>query len=497
MNAVIDLHRMAFGPRPGDLDAWNALSGDDNARHLAYVEQQLHPETIDDSAVDQRLTAFPSLKKSQEALWRDYYAAGGGDHTVYQRPLRETILATFVRAVHSRRQLLEVLADFWHNHFNVFAFPWEAAAVWPYYDREVIRGHVLGNFRAMLEAVASSTAMLYYLDNIRSTDAGPNENFARELFELHTLGATNYLGVRGQEEVPKDSRGRPTAYVDNDVYEAARAFTGWTTENGRFVYRAEWHDRFQKQVLGLAMGPDRPDLQDGRDVLDAVAHHPGTARHIAEKLCRRLIADRPPAAVIENAAAVFLDRWEAPDQLRQVVRAILRSDEYRATWGEKSKRPFETAVALLRATDGDLPFTPDDSLTNDFLWLYRQTGHELFARQTPDGYPDTREAWNDIGSRATTWRLIGWLMEQKAGERYLVDAAARTPDGVRSAADIADFWILRLLGRPMEDKERREIVRFMAQGYQGDLDLPLNEETRSRLQSMVALIAMSPAFSWR
>src|SRR5690606_2214012 len=147
------------------------------------------------------------------------------------------------------------------------------------------------------------------------------------LFELHTLGAENYIGVRRQDEVPRDTDGEPVAYVDDDVYESTRAFTGWGVnfDTGAFEYFPDRHDRFQKYVLGRFLRVDQPSLKDGTDVLDAVAYHPGTARHISRKLCRRLIADDPPQRVVEEAAGVFLAHRDSPDQLRQVVRAILRS----------------------------------------------------------------------------------------------------------------------------------------------------------------------------
>src|SRR5262249_35482846 len=148
------------------------------------------------------------------------------------QPLRDVRDAAFIRAVYSQRQLNEVLADFWHNHFSVYAWDYSfASSTWASYDRDVIRGHMLGNFRQMLEAVATSPAMLYYLNNYVNQVAGTNENYGRELFELHTMGTENYAGVVDPFSVPKIG-GTATQYCDNDVYETARCFTGWRVNDG-------------------------------------------------------------------------------------------------------------------------------------------------------------------------------------------------------------------------------------------------------------------------
>ncbi|HXQ33957.1 MAG TPA: DUF1800 family protein, partial [Anaerolineales bacterium] len=301
---IIALNRMAFGPRPGDIEAFNALGSTDNERLHAYVTRQLNPESIDDSEFESRYNAagFETLHKTQDELYSDHIANNQYDPNNdeywqwYSKPAYELIDATFLRAVYSKKQLVEVLADFWHNHFNVYSWQDDGVPLLVSYNRDVLRAHMFGNFRQMLEAVATHPSMLYYLNQNNSSDAGPNENFARELFELHTLGAENYLGVMDPAQVQKDANGIAIGYVDNDVYEAARALTGWRVDDdiheyedgvektGRFIYYQPWHDRFNKLILGRYFPPDRPDMQDGRDVLDLLANHPGTARHISRKL---------------------------------------------------------------------------------------------------------------------------------------------------------------------------------------------------------------------
>jgi len=497
--AVIALSRMGFGPAPGDLERFDALGMTDTARLEAHVEEQLHPEGIPDPDLEARLAAagFTTLDKSASQLWADHVAAKP-EWKVRIQPLLEVERATFLRALHSRCQLREVLADFWHNHFNVYAWDYYAAATWAAWDRDVIRAHLLGNFRDMLQAVATAPAMLHYLNNDINTNAGPNENWARELLELHTLGAENYLGVRLQSEVPVDGEGIPVAYVDADVYETTRCFTGWTfdRETGEFLYREDWHDRFQKNVLGLFLPADQAPLADGNAVLDRVASHPGTARHIAGKLCRRLIADDPPEEVVAAAARVFLEQREAPDQLRQVVRSILLSEAFRSTWGRKVKRPFEVVVGAMRAAGVSPRFSLDESVTDHFLWTFDRAGQALFSHRAPDGYPDMAGDWLSTGTLVMTWRTVNWILATDDDDDVrLFDVEAGIPEELRSPAGLAEYWIGRVLGRPGDPGMRREVVDFLALGRNPEIPLDLGDEgVAERVRNAVALIAMSPGF---
>jgi uncharacterized protein (DUF1800 family) len=501
--AVIAFNRMGFGPRPGDLTAFNSLGSTTNERFEAYVEQQLDPAGIDDSACDAKIAAasFTTLNKSQAQLWQDHVESHPS-WSERMRPFYEIERMAFLRAVHSKRQLVEVLADFWFNHFNVYGYEYWIGPLWVHWDRDVIRANMLGNFRQMLEDVAKSPCMLYYLDNYTSSNAGPNENWARELFELHTLGAENYLGVRRQVDVAVDGMGRPIGYVDDDVFEATRCFTGWSFDfdTGLFEYQSDRHDRFQKTVLGTYMPPNQAPLADGRDVLDALAEHPGTARHIARKLCQRLISDDPPQNVVDQAALVFETAKNDPDQLSQVVRTILLSDEFRNTWGQKIKRPFEVVVSAMRAAGANFSFRLDDHESDDLLWMYDQTGQPLFSWRAPNGYSDIKEDWQSAMPRVQLWRLCNWLVDvENDSDIYLMDVVAKTPGSVRTANEIADYWINRILLRPMPAADRARVVEFMAQGFNPDFDLPVDSDrdTRERLRSMVALILMSPSFLWR
>lgn len=514
--AIIALNRMGFGPRPGDIAAFNALGGTPQARMAAYVSQQLQPDTIDDSELEGRLSAagFESVGLSNDpdtylaTLW-DWYINDGAPsgNTSSSWPRDELTRATFMRSMYSRRQLQQVMADFWLNHFNVYINDSSfVRATYAHLDL-IVRQNAFGNFRTLLGAVTRSSAMLYYLDNYTSSNAGPNENFSRELFELHTLGSENYLGTMDQNQVPTDPDGVPIGYVDADVFESTRCFTGWSFsqgidgdgDTGLFYYRASWHDRFQKTVLGVFLPQDQDDLVDGNVVLDILASHPGTGRHIARKLCRRFISDDPPQSVVDAAAAVFTAQWEAPDQLAQVMETILLSTEFRSTWGEKVKRPYEVAVSALRACGADFTLRMEDNDTNSFLFRYDDIGQELFNWPAPNGFPDVRAAWMRMTPRVMSWRLCTWLIDfDDDNDQFYLDVLAQTPGSVRSANALADFWIGRVLGRPMDPEDRDQIVQFMGQGINPDFDLNFNDEdTRDRVRSMVGLIMMSPDFLWR
>lgn len=509
--SVIAFNRMGFGPRPADWAMWQGLGANDDARLQAYVAQQLAPAAIDDSACDARIAAggFVTLNKSLRQLWQDHVIDNQGDYGWYVRPADETYHVTWLRAIYSKRQLLEVLADFWHNHFNVYAFD-QAAPVFVHFDRDVIRANALGNFRTLVEAVSSSTAMLFYLDNAYSTDGGPNENFARELFELHTMGANAYMGHLDQGQVPLDPEGRPVAYVDEDVYEAARAFTGWTVNGahwelpdydpgpperyipGTFLAWDDWHDRFQKYVLGDRLPSNQGPLADGRRVLDLLAAHPATARHVCWKLCQRLLADDPPQSVVDAAVAAWQANLNAPDQLKTVVRTILLSAEFKTTWGEKVKRPLELIASVLRGSGAE--WRPDWEWT--FYWWVSGLGQRLFEWPAPNGHPDRYTAWTSTSVMLHRWNVTGALLENWLEPEVQVNLAGQMPSNRVTANQIVDWWIQRLFGRTIDADDRAEVVAFMAQGFHPDHDLPA-DQIADRLPSLVQLLCMTPDFQYR
>ena len=352
------LNRLAFGPRPDSIERVQATG------LRAYIEVQLHPERIADADLDRRLADLKALEISPRAFAADYYQpmnvarqeftdtqklrAGGpplrylrwhlqpiaamtlpGDKpinaiqqaTVTQEEIRfqrenqdvfdQLQAQKLLRAVYSERQLQEVLVDFWFNHFNVDARKIEDRPVVVEYEREVIRPRVLGRFRDLLGATAHSPAMLFYLDNWMSagTGRGVNENYGRELLELHTLGVDG-------------------GYTQRDVAEVARAFTGWTLRNPHdgsgFFFDIKKHDHAAKHVLGHTLKAGR-GVEDGDQVLDILARHPSTAHFIASKLVQHFVADDPPPALVDRAARTFR---KTDGDLREVMRTILTSREF-------------------------------------------------------------------------------------------------------------------------------------------------------------------------
>ena len=502
--AMIALNRMAYGPRPGDVQRVRTMG------LPAYIEEQLAPATIDDSACDQRFAArnYKTLSLSRGELWTGYHKLPAWNDRLL--PWREVRDATWVRAVYSKRQLQEVIVEFWHNHFNVHGTSSsDIACTWPDYDR-TLRKHCFGNFRALLEDVAKSTAMLLFLDNASSRDGPSNENYARELFELHTLGAEHYYNHLYDDvtHIPRYNDGRPMGYIDQDIYEAADCFTGWTMANGAwngdghfpdtgdFLYHHAWHDdRPTKIVLSPNGQPNvragTTPMADGRGVLDLLAKHPATAKHVCRKLCRRLVADEPPQALVDRAAQVWLDNIAAADQIARVLRTIFTSPEF-LHWGDKTKRPFEYVASYLRVTNAE--FTPGDHL----FWSMGSTGYRLFEWPTPTGHPDTGDAWLNPNSLLRMWNFSTMLFEGWFGVAAFA-LQNEVPSNVTTSAQIVDYWLDRMLGRPVDAAHRTALIDFL-RGSRGANEAPQPEpatnpdDLKARINNLIALIAMMPEY---
>lgn len=517
---LIALNRMAYGPRPGDVERVQQMG------FQSYVDEQLNPNDADDVVCNQKIA---------ETRLRIQYSGGSNyppademrplrtivdnwglsqlwpltKNPAYQeriRPVEEVRAATLLRAVYSKWQLREVLVEFWHNHFNVDAYSdTRISATWPIYDRDVIRRHCLGNFRNMLRDVAKSIAMGFYLDNVFSRDGPANENFARELFELHTLGQENYLNhlYNRWRDVPGALAGNPIGYIDQDVYESARAFTGWTIahgqtvsgnfrlpDTGEFAYVDLWHDNAQKRVLAFEIESNQPPLSDGEEVIRLVSSHPGTARHICRKLCRRLLADDPPDSLVQSLATIWLAHKDAPDQIARTVRALLLSDEFANTFGRKVKRPFEVIVSFLRATNANV--TPNARV----FWSLQEMGYRMFNWGPPTGHPEEPEAWLSTNGMLRRWNIISQL-QANWFEAASFNLPGQTPPG-RTCRQIVAFWVERLLAVPPPQSTIDRLVDLVRQN--GSADAPptgTTEEINDRIRSMVTLIAMTPEFQLR
>ena len=378
--AMHALNRLAFGARPGDVDRVMQAGVDQ------WIARQLSPETIADGDLQSRLNTYPTLKMSDAQLIDRYYvpviearkAKQDGAIPFDQRPARviaELNAQRILRAVDSDRQLNEVMVDFWINHFNVFVGKGLDRVLVTSYERDTIRPRIWGKFEDLLMATAKSPAMLFYLDNARSHAGGINENYAREIMELHTLGVDG-------------------GYTQKDVTELARVFTGWSInrpeEGGGFRYRPFFHDRQPKTVLGVRF-PAGGGIEEGETMIRFLAHQQATAQHIALQLCQRLVADDPPKALVDRVAARFT---ATGGDLRETVKAVIGSREfwdprfYRA----KVKSPFEYAVSAIRAAgacvDDPLPLARE----------LQKMGEPLYGAQPPTGYSDKAAVWVNSGA---------------------------------------------------------------------------------------------------
>jgi uncharacterized protein (DUF1800 family) len=425
------LNRLTFGARAGDAEAVRAMGVD------RWIDLQLHPERINDAKSDEYFAALESYNESSQTLQQKYpppnqllqrLQAKGDRSKLTPAETAELRDATagvrkvtveaqsgrIDRALLSERQLQEVMTDFWLNHFSVYIQkgPPERYQL-AQYESKVIRPNSLGKFRTLLEAVAKSPAMLFYLDNWESQAdsnrprlvplpgagrggrnlrgglltpqqqqalarrrGGLNENYGRELLELHTLGVDG-------------------GYTQQDVINVARALTGWTFPRpqqggGGFEFNPQMHDAGEKIVLGHRLAAGR-GIEDGEDVLDIVARHPATAHYIAFKLARRFVSDTPPAGLVDRAAETFR---RTDGDIRAVVRTIITSQEFFAekSYRSKVKSPFEVVVSALRA----LGAQPDGTLRT--AQTVATLGEPIYGHQAPNGWPETGDQWMNTGA---------------------------------------------------------------------------------------------------
>ena len=405
------LNRLTFGARPGDVDKVLDAGVD------RWIDQQLHPESISDCAVEARLQNMPTLRLSNGEIIDAYYkpivqarrmrkAEGADADTAEIKEARQKgrvvvedlVAQRIIRATQSERQLNEVMVDFWFNHFNVFIGKGPDRFMLTSYERDTIRPNVWGRFEDLLRATAKSPAMLFYLDNARSRAGAINENYAREIMELHTLGVD-------------------AGYTQKDVTELARVFTGWSIDprSGTFIFRPRMHDRGAKSVLGVDF-PAGGGIEEGEKMIHILAHSRATAHHIALQLCQRLVSDNPPKALVDRVAKKFL---ASDGDLRQTVKAVIASPEF---WDPKTvtakvKPPFEYVISAVRAVNATV------SNPMPIARALQQIGEPLYGAQPPTGYSDRGDVWINTGA----------LMNRM---NFAVALANNQLPGVR--ADIAD-----------------------------------------------------------
>ena len=513
--AVHLLQRATFGVRPQDVDRVLELG----ARQ--WLDDQLHPERLDDSDVQRRLEAFPAASMSQRELYdayppprvlRDRFGNPDSVSSEERRQMRmmsparmagELVGAKLQRAVYSERQLEEVMVDFWFNHFNVFfakgADRWLVAD----YELRAIRPNVFGRFEDLLMATATHPAMLFYLDNWRNfvpdsmnPDAGQagnlrrqwnalspqqqrevmqrrglteddvarlqqaarrggqrgyNENYARELLELHTLGVDG-------------------GYAQHDVVEVARALTGWTiTPPNRamrdgagaieFRFVPELHDPGGKVVLGHELPGDR-SMADGEAVMRILATHPGTARHIATKLVERFVSDDPPEEVVLRVADVFT---RTGGDLREVTRAVFEDPGFSdpAVHGEKIRSPFELVAASLRVTEAEVGTAPQ------LVQQLRSFQHLPYMSDVPTGYPETSDEWVNSGAML---QRMNYALALAGGSIRGVRIDPESVLGGRSLAEVRDdpeLMVGAMAGQLLPGADTAELQRVVVDDLQG------------------------------
>ena len=438
--AVHLLSRLTFGPRPGEVERVLELG------EQAWLDEQLAVPA--DPALDARLAQMPSLALDARALYERYDGPIGADTPVEERrrierarraPQRELLRATLARMVHGRAQLFEVLVDFWRNHFNVsYTKGYPAFLLLSDWDRSVLRAHALGRFGELLVATAHHPAMLHYLDNASSRrppsnqelaelerrvrretgsreagraaadlalQRGLNENYARELLELHTLGVDRF-------------------YQQDDIVALAEILTGWTWSSGAqgtwgYVFRQDMHQAGSKRFLGQRIqGEPEKGKQEGDEVLTLLADHRGTSEFVAEKLVRHLVRDDPPPRLVARVAQAFR---RSDGDVPTLVRTIVVDDEFwsRAAFRAKFRTPQEFVVAALRASEAEV------DAWDGVLERLVDMGQPLYHCDDPTGWYDTAEAWLDPGVMAQRWLFARDLVEGRL-------------EGVRLAAAVLD-----------------------------------------------------------
>jgi uncharacterized protein (DUF1800 family) len=433
------LNRVTFGPTAEDVERAAQMGW------AKFVEEQLHPSDDDTPAATWR-------PRSAELLHLD---VGDLFNFKEREVLAQLQQATILRAVYSKWQLREVMMDFWTNHFNIYARKWPCAHLKVGDDRAVIRPHVLGNFPDLLTASAHSAAMLTYLDNQANKRGIPNENYARELMELHTLG------VHG-------------GYTQRDVQEVARCFTGWTVHEkrrrGQFFFDPDHHDNGEKTVLGVKI-PAWRGQQDGERVIEILSEHPSTAKFIARKLCLKFMGDAPDEMVAQLAKVYQQTDGDIREMLRPLLLGLIQNSKFKIQ--NSIKRPFDFIVSALRALAAD---TDGGKALQEHLTAM---GQPLFQWPMPDGFPQKTSAWT--GSLLARWNFaLALTAGDIKGTQVNLPALAKLGSG-----NAVDSFLTLLFQRNDESLQ--------------PLRERLNEHlsnTQSEAQ-VVALMLASPQFQWK
>jgi hypothetical protein len=424
--------------------------------HDAYLEYQLNPEKIDDTKCDQRLRYLRALNDdAYTTLYKYYY---GQDYSAYE----DFQNGMLIRAIYSKRQLLERVVEMWSDHFNTWLFKDPLPGLKPVEYREVIRKHAMGKFQDLLMATAKSPAMLAYLDNQFSYVGNTNQNYPRELLELHTLGPDNY--------------------TQRDIEEIARCFTGWTVqydvnnENfGKFLFYPDWHDNGSKRVLGYTIAGGG-GIRDGETVIrllcTASKLKPLTAKFVAKRIAKHFVSHDPPQQVIDAIANEFL---RTNGDIRSMLRVALSQNSL-ALSTPKLKRPFHAFVHAIRSLGG--------SVTNRYgfyalRYFLDAAGHHPFYWAPPDGYPDSLDYWS--GYILSRWKWASYLMQNT----YEIPLNLTEFNKVSEEQYPQLIDDMLFIGR-MPPADRAQVEQYLT-------DLPVDV---TRLREAIGLAISSPGFQW-
>jgi uncharacterized protein (DUF1800 family) len=463
------LRRATYGATPDSFAELRSLGV------TAWLQRQLNPAQIDDAPGDAVVRRFPLVALDITGVRQ---AVAAGTHKQYGwETMSQLSTAHVARAAWSRRQLFEVMVDFWSNHLNVTC---PSGDVWDSrqdYDRTVVRTHALGRFADMLKASAKHPAMLSYLDNRSSTKAKPNENYARELMELHTVGLV---------------------YSEADVQNAARLLTGLTVDSKTGLYRYDAKQHATGAVKALTFSHANATSEGGEAAATAfveyLAMQPATAQRLAYKLCVRFVADEPPTALVSRLAQVYLDSRTA---IGPVLTALFTSAEFAASAGQKVRTPFEDTVATVR-TLGLGPDTDGGTAgIRALYWMCEQAGQPPLGWHPPNGYPDVAPAWASPSGYMVRWNshlnlAAGWWPKQlsrpAALPAFLLPATLPATYGA-----MLDALHRRVTGAAPRTQDIAALATFLGKTPTAVLK-PTDAAVTSKFPYLVALLLDAPSF---
>lgn len=455
------MNRTSFGIRESEYRSAGAIG------YGAFVESQLAAAPQNAAAVESVISrTLPSVGMSGATLYNSYPPADNQDFVV----LGELRAATFLRQVFSPNQLFEVMVEFWTDHFSiehVHGFDRIAKTV----DDQELRRNALGKFKDLLFANAKSPAMLFYLDNYTNVKSGPQENYARELLELHTLGVDG-------------------GYTEDDVKNVARAFTGWGIARNQiaFAFSQRNHDTDAKRFLGNTLPAGR-GIEDGQDVLAILAAHPSTAKWIATKLVRRFVSDSPPANLISAVQAEYL---RTDGDIRAMLRVIFNSVEFVASADLKVKRPQEFVQSVLRACEAKISGT---TFMRRLTSVYEGLGHIWCNWPAPNGYPDVAAYWINTTAWLGRWNFVLSLLEGSLDRGITVDVNLLAGTS-KSPQSILQVLSERVLRRKLSQADQQLLSSFSAAGNDPNAELPSAVRT-TRANEVLALLLCSRYFNYR